>query len=188
MKPKSLKPKSLKPNLLKPNLLGLLILSSLAAIAPFSPEVMGATLAIATLNTGSISNGVFYASSDRAAALRFEFKLAQHVLFNRAGSSEISFLNPFTGKDVALEVTKGEPYPADPADYLQSLTPVVATLEIPKNAKAGVYNVKLIADVFLCEAILKVCYVEQTPGSFEIRVSQTGRDTPVKLEYIRPQR
>lgn len=173
---------------MKPILLGLLVLSSIALTALLSPEMTLATLAIAAPNTGTISSGVFHASSDRAAVLRFEFKLAQNVLFNRAGSSEISFINPFTGKDVALEVSKGEPYPPEPTDYLQRLDSISTKLEIPKSAKAGVYNVKLIADVFLCEAVLKVCYVEQTPGSFELRVSQRGRDTPVKLEYIRPQR
>ena len=120
--------------------------------------------------------------------MRFEFTLAQHVLLNLAGSSEISFLNPFTGKEVAVEVSKGQPYPAAPKDYLQRVEPIALKLEIPKNAKAGVYNVKLIAQVFLCEAVLKVCYIEETPGSFEIRVGRTGLDTAVKLEYVRPQR
>ena len=173
---------------MKPILLGVVVLSSLTLAAFSVPEVAFATLMLAAPNTGTISSGVFHASSDRAAMLRFEFKLAQNVLFNRAGSSEISFINPFTGKDVALEVSKGEPYPPEPTDYLQRLDSISTKLEIPKSAKAGVYNVKLIADVFLCEAVLKVCYVEQTPGSFELRVSQRGRDTPVKLEYIRPQR
>ena len=148
-----------------------------------------AALAIAALpNTGSAVNGVFFANADRVANLRFEFNLAQHVLLNRAGSSEIAFLNPFTGKEVALEVAKGEPYPADAKNYLQRLEPIASKLEIPKGAKAGVYNVKLVAQMFLCEAVLKVCYLEETPGSFEIRVGQTGSDTPVKLEYARPQR
>ncbi len=168
---------------MKPIVLGLVVLSSLILVA-FCVQAV----ALAAPNTGNISSGVFYAASSRAATLRFEFKLAQNVLFNRAGSSEISFINPFTGKDVALEISKGEPYPSDPADYLQRLDAISLKLEIPKGTKAGVYDVKLIADVFLCEAVLKVCYVEQTPGSFELRVAQTGRDTPVKLEYMRPQR
>ena len=156
-------------------LFALLALSSLA-------------LTLAALNTGSAANGVFHASADRVATVRFEFKLAQNVLLNLAGSSEIAFLNPFTGKEVALEVSKGEPYPSAPKDYLQRLEPVAFKLEIPKNAKTGVYNVKLTAQMFLCEGVLKVCYVEQTPGNFEIRVGQNGPDTPVKLEYLRPQR
>lgn len=173
---------------MKPILLGLLILSSIAVTAFFVPKMTGATLAVGAPNTGSISSGVFHASVDRVAAVRFEFTLAQHVLLNLAGSSEISFLNPFTGKEVTVEVSKGEPYPSAPKDYLQRLEPIALKLEIPKNAKAGVYNVKLTAQMFLCEAVLKVCYIEQTPGSFEIRVGQVGRDTPVKLEYVRPQR
>ena len=64
----------------------------------------------------------------------------------------------------------------------------ISKLEIPKGAKAGVYSVKFIAEMFLCEAVLKVCYREETPGSFELRVAQTGPDTPVRLEYARPQR
>ena len=155
----------------------LLVLTSSLALSVF-----------AAMNTGSAVNGVFHASVDRAAALRFEFGLAQHVLLNRAGSSQITFLNPFTGQEVALEVSKGEPYPADAKNYLQRLEPIASKLEVPKGAKAGVYSVKFIAEMFLCEAVLKVCYLEETPGSFEIRVGQTGRDTPVKLEYARPQR
>ena len=185
---------------MKPILLGLLILSSIAVTALFVPKMTGATLAVAAPNTGSVSSGLFYPSVDpnpdpnpnpnpnRVAALRFEFTLAQNVLLNLAGSSEISFLNPFTGKAVTLEVLKGEPYPSAPKDYLQRVEPIALKLEIPKNVKAGVYNVKLNAQMFLCEAVLKVCYLEDTPGSFEIRVGQTGRDTPVKLEYVRPQR
>ena len=173
---------------MKPILLGLLVISSLAVTAFLAPRLTGATLAVAAPNTGSVSSGVFNASVDRVAAVRFEFTLAQHVLLNLAGSSEISFLNPFTGKEVAVEVSKGQPYPAAPKDYLQRVEPIALKLEIPKNAKAGVYNVKLIARVFLCEAILKVCYIEETPGSFEIRVGRTGLDTAVKLEYVRPQR
>lgn len=173
---------------MKPILLGLLALSSIAVTALFVPKMTGATLAVGAPNTGSVSSGLFYPSADRVAALRFEFTLAQHVLLNLAGSSEIAFLNPFTGKEVTLEVSKGEPYPSAPTDYLQRLEPVASKLEIPKNAKPGVYNVKLIAQMFLCEAVLKVCYLEETAGSFELRVGQTGRDTPVKLEYVRPQR
>lgn len=173
---------------MKPILLALVVLSSIALTAFFAPETTVATLAIATLNTGSASSGVFYPNAERVTNLRFEFTLAQSVLFNRAGSSEITFLNPFSGKEVALEVSKGEPYPADAADYLQRLDPIAAKLEIPKNAKSNVYNVKFVAQMFLCEAVLKVCYVEQTLGSFEIRVGRTGSDAAVKLEYARPQR
>jgi hypothetical protein len=150
--------------------------------------VSSLVVTVAAPNTGSATSGVFHASVERGANLRFEFKLAQNVLFNRAGSSEISFQNPFTGKEVAVEVSKGEPYPAAAKDYLQGLEPIALKLEVPKSAKAGVYNVKLVAQVFLCEAVLKVCYLEETAGSFELRVGQTGRDTPVRLEYVRPQR
>ena len=173
---------------MKPILVASVVLSGVALAAFFIPEMMVTTLALSGLGTGSASSGVFNTADNRAAALRFEFTLAQNVLFNRAGSSEITFLNPFSGKEVALEVSKGEPYPADPKDYLQRLEPIASKLEVPKGAKAGVYSVKFIAEMFLCEAVLKVCYLEETPGSFEIRVGQTGRDTPVKLEYARPQR
>ena len=173
---------------MKSILLASVILSGVALTAFFVPEMTVTTLALGGLGTGSAVNGVFYPNADRTANLRFEFKLAQNVLFNRAGSSEITFLNPFTGKDVTIEVSKGEPYPADAKDYLQRLEPIASKLEIPKGAKAGVYSVKFIAEMFLCEAVLKVCYREETPGSFELRVAQTGPDTPVRLEYARPQR
>ena len=160
---------------MKPILAALLALSSL-------------TLTSATLNTGSAASGVFHAAGDRTATLRFEVKLAPNVLLNLAGSSEIGFLSPFTGKEVTLEVKNGEPYPDAPKDYLQRDEPVALKLEIPKAAKRGVYNVKVVAQMFLCEAVLKVCYIEETPASFELRVGTVGRDTPVKLEYVKPQR
>ena len=169
-------------------LLSLVVLSSIVLAALVVPEMTVTTLAVGGSDTGSISGGVFYPSVNGLAALRFEFKLAQHVLFNRAGSSEIRYVAPFGDQEAVLDVSDGEPYPSAPKDYLQRLDPITVRLKIPQNAKTGVYNVKLIARIFLCEGVLKVCYFEETPGSFEIRVGQTGRDTPVKLEYVRPQR
>ena len=68
---------------MKPILLGLLVTSSLAVTAFLSPKLTGAALAVAAPNTGSVSSGVFHASVDRAAAVRFEFTLAQHVLLKK---------------------------------------------------------------------------------------------------------
>jgi hypothetical protein len=145
-------------------------------------------IAIAGDTGGSIQKGQFYAMPGSSANLRFEFSLAKNVLFNRAGSSAISFTNPFTGKPVTLEVTRGEAYQADPKEYLQSLEPISAKLSVPANAKPGAYPVKVNAEVFLCEAVLKVCYVDEASGSMDLRVGASGRDTPVRLEYTAPQR
>jgi hypothetical protein len=141
-------------------------------------------------NTGSVTPGTFYAKPGETANLRFEFKLSQGVLFNRAGSSNISFTNPFTGKPVELEISKGTVYAKDPADYFESLEPLVAKLSVPSNAKPGVYPVQLEAEMFLCDGVIKVCYREVVPGKLELRLgqAQAGKDAPVLLEFVRAQR
>jgi hypothetical protein len=145
-------------------------------------------VALAGSTGGSIQNGAFHVRAGATANLRFEFTLAKNVLFNRAGSSELSFTDPFTNKPVSVEVTRGEAYPSDPNDYFQRLEAITQKLSVPANAKPGVYPVKLEASMFLCEALLKVCYVDEASGAMEIRVGRSGRDQPVRLEYATPQR
>ncbi|NJK43374.1 MAG: hypothetical protein HC933_03140 [Pleurocapsa sp. SU_196_0] len=146
------------------------------------------SVAFAAPGTGTVISGQFNVAAGENANLRFEFKLAQHVLFNRAGSSLISFTNPFTNKPVELEVSKGKPYPNAPEDYLESLDALGAKLSVPAGTKAGVYRVSLEAEMFLCEGVLKVCYREVTAGKLEVRVGGSGRDVPVRLEFARPGR
>jgi hypothetical protein len=145
-------------------------------------------VALAAPSTGTVAPGVFHVKTGDTATLRFEFKLERNVLFNKGGSSLISFTNPFTKKPVELEVSKGAAYKNDPENYLETLDPIQAKLLVPAGTKAGVYNVNLEAEMFLCEGILKVCYRDVTSGKLEIRVAQTGKDVPVILEYQRPQR
>jgi hypothetical protein len=145
-------------------------------------------VALATPSTGTITPGAFHVKVGETANLRFEFKLERNVLFNKGGTSIVSFTNPFTKKAVELEVSKGAPYKNDPENYLETLEPLAAKLSVPVGTRAGLYSVSLEAEMFLCEGVLKVCYRDVTSGKLEIRVGQSGKDAPVILEYLRPQR
>jgi hypothetical protein len=147
-----------------------------------------AAVALAAPNTGTVTPGAFYAKAGESATLRFEFKLAAGVLFNRAGSSLITVENPFTKKALELEIVKGTPYPKEPDDYFETLEPLSGKIAVPAGTKPGVYPVKLSAEMFLCDGVMKVCYRDLTEGKLELRVAQTGKDAPVILEYARPQR
>ena len=144
-------------------------------------------LALAAPNSTLLKSGVFFASAGADAKLRFEFKFGSELLFNRAGSSTLSLETPWSKKPVQLVLEKGLPFKDLPDEYHVSLEPVMAAVRVPVGTKAGVYLVKLSSEVFLCDNLIKVCFIDRATGSLEIRVG-VGKDVPVVVEFNRPNR
>lgn len=147
--------------------------------------LLGVTLAAPS--STSLKSGVFFASAGADAKVRFEFKFGTELLFNRAGSSTLSLETPWSKKPVELVLEKGVPFKDLPDEYHVSLEPVVAAIRVPTGTKAGAYPIKLTSEVFLCDNIIKVCFIDRATGSLEIRVG-VGKDVPVVVEFVRPNR
>lgn len=142
-------------------------------------------LAFAAPSSTSLKSGVFFAEAGQDAKLRFEFKLGTNLLFNRAGQSTLTLESPWTKKPVDVIIEKGTPFKDAPDDYLSTLEPVLANLRLPVGTRVGAYTVKLSSEVFLCDNLSKVCYIDRAIGSLEVRVG-TGKDLPVMVEFNRP--
>ncbi len=143
--------------------------------------------ALAAPSSTSFRSGVFFALAGADAKVRFEFKFGSELLFNRAGSSTLLLETPWSKKPVELLLEKGAPYKDLPDEYLSSLEPVVTAIRVPVGTKAGVYPMKLSSEVFLCDNLIKVCFIDRATSSLEIRVG-AGKDVPVIVEFIRPNR
>ena len=143
--------------------------------------------ALAAPSSTTLKSGVFFAAAGADAKLRFEFKFGSELLFNRAGSSTLLLETPWSKKPVELLLEKGLPYKELPDEYLSSLEPVMAAIRVPSGTKAGVYPIKLSSEVFLCDNVIKVCFIDRATGSLEIRVG-AGKDVPVVVEFVRPTR
>ncbi len=143
--------------------------------------------ALAAPSSTTLKSGVFFAAAGTDAKVRFEFKFGSELLFNRAGSSTLLLETPWSKKPVELVLEKGLPYKDLPDEYHVSLEPVVAAVRVPVGTKAGIYLVKLTSEVFLCDNVIKVCFIDRATGSLEIRVG-VGKDVPVVVEFVRPTR
>jgi hypothetical protein len=143
--------------------------------------------ALAAPSSTSFKSGVFFALAGSDALLRFDFKFEPNLLFNRAGSSSLVLETPWSKKPVELVLDKGVPFKDLPDEYLVGLDSVVAALRVPVGTKAGVYPIKLSAEVFLCDNLIKVCFIDKASGVFEVRVG-SGKDVPVSVLFSRPNR
>ncbi len=148
--------------------------------------ILGAAMAAPTTGT-NIKSGTFFATAGTDAKVRFEFKLETNLLFNRAGSSTLTLETPWNKKPIELEVEKGAPYKDAPDEYHSTLEPVNTAIRVPVGTKAGTYPIKVSSETFLCDNIIKVCYIDRATGSLEIRVG-AGKDVPVQVEFSRPAR
>lgn len=144
-------------------------------------------LALAAPSGATLKSGVFFAAAGSDAKVRFEFKFEPNLLFNRAGSSSLSLETPWNKKPIELELQKGTPYKDAPDEYHTALEPVTALVRVPVGTKAGTYPIKISAEVFLCDNLSKVCYIDRASGSLEVRVG-TGKDLPMQIEFSRPTR
>ncbi len=141
--------------------------------------------ALAAPSSTTFKSGVFFAVAGADAKVRFEFKFEPNLLFNRAGESIISLETPWAKKPIEIIVEKGTPYKELPEEYHTALEPVATAVRVPVGTKAGVYPIKLVSEVFLCDNVIKVCYIDRATGLLEIRVG-TGKDVAVAVEFFRP--
>jgi hypothetical protein len=141
-------------------------------------------MALAANSATTFKSGVFFATANTDAKVQIQFKFGENLLFNRAGESIITLESGFLKKPLELVVTKGTPYKESPNDYHAALEPVSASIRVPAGTKAGTYPVKFSSEVFLCDNLTKVCYIDRASSSFEIRVG-TGKDVPHLMEFNR---
>jgi hypothetical protein len=144
-------------------------------------------VALAAPKSTLLKSGVFFASAGADAKVRFEFKFGSELLFNRAGSSTLTLETPWAKKPVEIVLEKGMPFKELPDEYHVSLEPVAAAIRVPVGTKAGVYPIKLTSEIFLCDNVIKVCFIDKATGSLEIRVG-VGKDVPMVIELNRPNR
>jgi hypothetical protein len=144
-------------------------------------------MALATSSATTFKPGVFFAAAGADAKVQIQFKFGENLLFNRAGESTITLESAFFKKPLELVVSKGTPYKDAPEDYHAALEPVSASIRVPVGTKAGTYPVKFSSEVFLCDNLTKVCYIDRANSNFEIRVG-IGKDVPMVMEFNRVSR
>jgi hypothetical protein len=69
--------------------------------------------------------------------------------------------------------------------YYSSLKPLEFKIPVPKNTKAGTYPLQLEVDFYLCDTNVRVCYKETALANAELRVGQTGKNTPIVMKLER---
>jgi hypothetical protein len=144
-------------------------------------------VALAASSATTFKSGVFFAAAGTDAKVQIQFKFGENLLFNRAGESTITLESAFLKKPLELVVSKGIPYKDSPEDYHSALEPVSASIRVPAGTKAGTYPVKFSSEVFLCDNLTKVCYIDRASSNFEIRVG-AGKDAPMVVEFNRASR
>lgn len=132
----------------------------------------------------SSTAGVVYAKPNTVATIKLEVQNAKNVLFNRKGTTTFSLSNPF-GKTVTLGLPAGVKDTIDPEVYYSSIKPLTFKISVPKTAKAGMYPLELKIDFYLCDTNIRVCYKETALAKIELRVGQTGKNTPVVMKLER---
>ncbi|MFN3265654.1 MAG: hypothetical protein ACK41E_02335 [Deinococcales bacterium] len=143
--------------------------------------------ALAAPGGTTFKQGVFFATVGTDAKVQIGFKFGENLLFNRAGESILTLESGFLKKPLELKLEKGTPFKGSPNDYHSALETVSTNIRVPVGTKAGTHVVKLFSEVFLCDNLTKVCYIDRSEGSFEIRVGK-GKDQPLLIEFSRPSR
>jgi hypothetical protein len=132
----------------------------------------------------SSNAGIIYAKPNSVAVVKLEVLNAKNVLFNRKGTTTFSLSNPF-GKAVTLGLPAGIKDSTEPEAYYSSIKPLLFKISVPKSAKAGIYPLELKVDFYLCDTNVRVCYKETALAKAELRVGQTGKNTPVVMKLER---
>jgi hypothetical protein len=140
---------------------------------------IGITLALSSSNAG-----VVYAKPNSVTVIKLEVQNAKNVLFNRKGTTSFKLSNPF-GKALTLGLPTGVKDTIDPEVYYSSIKPLEFKINVPKTAKAGIYPLRLEVDFYLCDTNIRVCYKETALAKAELRVGQTGKNTPIVMKLER---
>ncbi len=132
----------------------------------------------------SSNAGVIFAKPNTVATVKLEVQNAKNVLFNRKGTTTFKLSNPF-GQAISLGLPAGVKDAVDPEVYYSSIKPLEFKIPVPKTAKAGIYPLTLEVDFYLCDTNIRVCYKETALAKAELRVGQTGKNTPIFMKLER---
>lgn len=146
----------------------------------------GSGLALAAFS--KITSGLNFANPGETTVVRLEFVQAQGLWLNLRADSVITLENPFTKKPLVITIKKGKAAAKDPEHYLESIDPLELKIRVPKSAKAGNYDLKLEAQVFVCDSNSELCFVQNLEGGTVLKVGETGKNQNVLVSLEKPKR
>jgi hypothetical protein len=135
-----------------------------------------------------IAPGLSFANPGETAVVRLEFVQAQGLWLNLRADSVIKLENPFGKKPFEIVLQKGKAASKDPEHYLESIDPLELKIRVPKSAKAGDYNLRLEAQVFVCDSKSELCFVQNLEGNTVLRVSEAGKNQAVMVSLEKSKR
>ncbi len=135
-----------------------------------------------------IAPGLNFANPGDTTLIQFEFAQAQGLWLNLRADSVITLENPFNKKPIEITIKKGKAAAKDPEHYLESIDPLELKIRVPKSAKAGNYDLKLEAQVFVCDAQSELCFVQNLEGNTVLKVGETGKNQNVLVSLEKPKR
>ncbi len=132
--------------------------------------------------------GLTFVNPGDTAVVRLEFQQAQDLWLNLRAESVIRLENPFAKKPFEIVLQKGKAAAKDPEHYLESIDPLELKIQVPKTAKAADYNLKLEAQVFVCDSKSEQCFVQNLEGSTVLKVGELGKNQTVLVSLEKPRR
>ncbi len=120
--------------------------------------------------------------------VRLEFAQASGLWLNLRADSVITLENPFDKKPLEIIIKKGKAAAKDPEHYLESIDPLELKIRVPKTAKAGNYDLKLEAQIFVCDSQSELCFVQNLEGSTVLKVGEMGKNQNVLVSLEKPKR
>jgi hypothetical protein len=135
-----------------------------------------------------IASGLNFANPGETTVVRLEFVQAQGLWLNLRADSVITLENPFDKKPLEVIIKKGKAAAKDPEHYLETIDPLELKIRVPKTAKAGNYDLKLEAQVFVCDSQSELCFIQNLEGSTVLKVGETGKNQNVLVSLEKPKR
>lgn len=135
-----------------------------------------------------IASGLNFANPGETAVVRLEFAQASGLWLNLRADSVITLENPFDKKPLEIIIKKGKAAAKDPEHYLESIDPLELKIRVPKTAKAGNYDLKLEAQIFVCDSQSELCFVQNLEGSTVLKVGEMGKNQNVLVSLEKPKR
>jgi hypothetical protein len=135
-----------------------------------------------------IAPGLNFANPGDTTLIRLEFAQAQGLWLNLRADSIITLENPFNKRPLVITINKGKAAAKDPEHYLESIDPLELKIRVPKSAKAGNYDLKLEAQVFVCDSKSEQCFVQNLEGSTVLKVGETGKNQNILVSLEKPKR
>jgi hypothetical protein len=144
----------------------------------------GSGLALAAFS--KIAAGLNFANPGDTVLVRIEFTQAQGLWLNLRADSIITLENPFNKKPLVITIKKGKAAAKDPEHYLESIDPLELKIRVPKTAKASNYDLKLEAQVFVCDSKSEQCFVQNLEGNTVLKVGETGKNQNILVSLEKP--